>query len=91
MCALQRMLEINDYKTVWTIGHKVRKAMADRDATHKPAGLIEMDDSHYGTSKPGMRCCRAVGKAKLVVAVLTWIDTFIANMKGNIHGVYHIG
>jgi hypothetical protein len=39
------MLEINYYHTVWTIRHKVGKTMADRDATHKLASLIETDDS----------------------------------------------
>jgi len=32
MKSLQRMLEIKNYKTVWTMGHKIRKALADRDA-----------------------------------------------------------
>jgi hypothetical protein len=31
MLSLQRMLEIKSYKTVWVMGHKIRKAMADRD------------------------------------------------------------
>jgi hypothetical protein len=74
---LGRMLEINSYDTVWTIWHKVRKAMADRDATHKLAGLIEMDDPYFGTSKPGMRCRRAVVKAKLVVPLMLVRSLFV--------------
>jgi transposase-like protein len=74
MCSLQRMLEIKSYKTVWVMGHKVRKAMADRDAYYKLAGLIEMDDSYFGASKPGTRGRGAVGKAKVVVAVETGED-----------------
>jgi hypothetical protein len=30
------------------MGHKVRKAMADRDAQYSLVGLIEMDDSFFG-------------------------------------------
>jgi hypothetical protein len=45
VCPMGRMLEINSCDTVWTIWKKVLKTMADRDATPKPAGLIEMDDS----------------------------------------------
>ena len=74
MLALQRMLEIKTYKTVWTMGHKIRKAMAARDASYKLAGLIEMDDTYFGAPKPGKRGRGAAGKAKVVVAVETPAD-----------------
>lgn len=45
---MQRVLEIRDYKTAWLMAHKVRKAMADRDAGYSLAGLVEMDDSFFG-------------------------------------------
>ena len=45
MLSMQRMLEIKSYKTIWIMGHKIRQAMADRDAYYKLAGLIEMDDT----------------------------------------------
>ena len=41
MLSLQRILEIRTYKTVWVMGHKIRKAMAERDAGYKLAGLID--------------------------------------------------
>ena len=41
----ERILEIRTYKTVWVMGHKIRKAMAERDAGYKLAGLIELDDT----------------------------------------------
>jgi len=52
---MQRILEINDYKTAWLMAHKVRKAMSDRDSGYSLAGLIELDDSFFGPrgSKPG--------------------------------------
>ncbi len=71
MLSMQRMLEIKSYKTVWTMGHKIRPAMADRDADYKLAGLIEMDDTYFGAPKPGKRGRGAAGKAKGVVAVET--------------------
>ena len=71
MKSLQRMLEIKTYKTVWTMGHKIRKALADRDANYKLAGLIRMDDTYFGAPKPGKRGRGAAGKAKVVVAVET--------------------
>jgi hypothetical protein len=45
---MQRILAIRDYKTAWLMAHKVRKAMADRDAQYGLAGLIELDDSFFG-------------------------------------------
>jgi hypothetical protein len=71
MLSLQRMLEIKTYKTVWTMGHKIRQAMAERDAYYKLAGLIEMDETYFGAPKPGKRGGGAAGKAKVVVAVET--------------------
>jgi len=158
MLSLQRMLGIKSYKTVWVMGHKIRKAMAHRDAYYRLAGLIEMDDTYFGSSKPGKRGRGAGGKSIVVVAVevegskprfatmrqvgrlsaaeiqstftehlqqdwvvrtdgwpaygilnsaqgehqpvvtgsgrnavklLPWVHTVIANVKGNIRGVYH--
>ena len=45
---MQRILEIRDYKTAWLMAHKVRKAMADRDAGYSLAGLVELDESFFG-------------------------------------------
>ena len=53
MLSLQRILEIRTYKTVWVMGHKIRQAMAERDAGYKLAGLIEMDDTYVGGPKSG--------------------------------------
>jgi hypothetical protein len=37
MLSCQRMLGIKTYKTVWTMGHKIRKAKADRDCQYQLA------------------------------------------------------
>jgi hypothetical protein len=69
MLSMQRTLEIRTYKTVWAMGHKIRKALAGQDAHYKIAGLIEMYDAYFGAPKPG-KCCRgAAGRGKVVVAV----------------------
>ena len=69
MLSLQRMLKIKSYKTVWMMGHKIRKGMADRDAHYKLSGLFEMDDSYFGGSKPGKQGRGALGKVKVIVSV----------------------
>lgn len=45
---MQRLLDIKQYRTAWLMAHKIRKAMADRDARYSLAGLVEMDDSFFG-------------------------------------------
>jgi hypothetical protein len=45
---MQRLLDISLYRTAWLIAHKIRKAMADRDAGYSLAGLVEMDESFFG-------------------------------------------
>ena len=69
MLSLQRILDIKSYKTVWTMGHKIRKAMADRDVQYNLAGLVEIDDSYFGSRKPGKRGRGASRKSKVVVSV----------------------
>ena len=71
---MKRELEIKDYKTVWTMAHKVRKAMADRDARYKLAGLVEIDESFFGTSFSGKRGRGAEKKELVIVAVSIWTD-----------------
>jgi transposase-like protein/predicted RNA-binding Zn-ribbon protein involved in translation (DUF1610 family) len=71
---MKRELEIKDYKTAWTMAHKVRKAMADRDARYKLAGLVEIDESFFGASFSGKRGRGAEKKELVIVAVSIWTD-----------------
>jgi transposase-like protein len=56
------------------MGHKIRKAMAERDAYYTLAGIVEMDDTSFGAPKSGKRGRGAAGKATVVVAVETHKD-----------------
>ena len=69
MLSLQRMLGIKSYKTIWAMGHKIRKAMADRDELYRLVGLVEMDEVFIGPQKPGPPGRGAKGKATVVIAV----------------------
>lgn len=70
MKGLQRLLGIGSYQTVWTMAHKLRRAMAARDARYQLAGLVEVDDTYFGgKKKPGKRGRGAKGKSPVVVAV----------------------
>lgn len=74
IAGMQRELNIKDYKTIWVMAHKIRKAMGDRDSRYKLAGLVEIDESFFGPRKPGKRGRGAAGKSLVIVAVSTWID-----------------
>ena len=41
MTSLQRMPGLANYKTGWTMGHKIRKAMSEDDAQYELTGLIK--------------------------------------------------
>jgi len=69
MLGMQRMLDIKSYKTVWLMGHKIRKEMADRDGAYQLAGIIEMDDGFIGPKKKGKKGMGSKGKSKIIVSV----------------------
>lgn len=72
MKAIQRILGVGSYETVWRMTHKVRAAMAKRDANYKLAGLIELDESYFGKrSGGGKRGRGAPGKRAVMVALST--------------------
>ena len=50
--SLKKALEVS-YKTAWTMAHKIRKAMADRNGQHKLAGLVKIDDAYIGSPSEG--------------------------------------
>ena len=81
---LQKLLTINLYKTAWMMAHKIRKALADRDARYRLAGLIEMDDAYFGQRKePGKRGRGSENKARVIVSVKLdeWQNPLFANMR----------
>jgi transposase-like protein len=52
--AMQLMKEIGvSYVTAWTMQHKIRKAMEDRDQRYKLHGIIEVDEGYVGGAESG--------------------------------------
>ena len=49
---LKRELKIA-YDTAWTISHKIRKAMGNRDENYLLSGFVEIDESFFGTPSEG--------------------------------------
>jgi transposase-like protein len=65
---LARQLELS-YRAAWGLLHKLRKAMAARDANYTLTGSIEMDDAFFGGPASGKRGRGAANKTKVVVMV----------------------
>ena len=65
---LSKQLELG-YRTAWTMLHKLRKAMGERDERYNLTGSIEMDDAFFGGAAAGKRGRGAGNKSKVVVMV----------------------
>jgi transposase-like protein len=68
--AMQLCKEIGvGYRTAWTMQHKIRKAMEDRDQGYKLSGLVEVDEGYVGGEEHGKARQGRGAKSKSVVAV----------------------
>lgn len=50
---LQRQLNHKRYDTIWSLMHKIRIAMGNRDALYNLEGMIEFDEGYFGKSTSG--------------------------------------
>lgn len=57
------------YKSAWYMLHRIRKAMKDRDSQYLLKGLIQLDDSFFGSSTQGGKRGRGTEKAKVMVGL----------------------
>jgi hypothetical protein len=58
------------YDTAWTMSHKIRNAMKERDENYHLHGYIEMDEAFFGSpSKGESKRCRSTDKAPVVVGL----------------------
>ena len=65
---LERLLEI-PYSTAWTLLHKIRNAMEDRDSRYLLTHVVEMDETFFGGAAAGKRGRGAENKTQVIVAV----------------------
>jgi len=57
------------YDTAWTMSHKIRKAMGDRDANYLLSGTVDVDDSFFGAARVGSKRGRGTEKTAVVFGV----------------------
>jgi transposase-like protein len=59
------------YYVAWTMLHKIRRAMKDRDAGYELRGIIEMDESFFGSGAGSDKRGRGTNKTPVVVEAAT--------------------
>ena len=65
---LKRELKIA-YDTAWTMSHKIRKAMGERDSNYLLSGVVEMDDSFFGGAHAGSKRGRGTDKTPVIFSL----------------------
>jgi transposase-like protein len=66
--ALKRELDVA-YQTAWTMLHKIRKVMGDRDSRYQMAGIVEWDATYLGGPEEGGKRGRGTDKTPIQVAL----------------------
>ena len=67
--ALKRHLGIS-YPSAWLMQHKINRAMAQHDSTHRLRGTVQLDDAYLGGERAGGKCGRgSENKVPFVAAV----------------------
>jgi hypothetical protein len=71
-CELQRQLGHRRYDTVWSLMHRIRNAMGNRDSLYTLCGAIEFDEAYFSKATPeGIKLKRGKGsQRKQNVAVM---------------------
>jgi hypothetical protein len=64
---LQRVLGLGNYKTAWSLLHKLRRAMV-RPGRDRLSGVVEVDEAYWGAEESGVRGRRTVSRALIIVA-----------------------
>ncbi|AOY65968.1 IS1595-like element IS1595 family transposase [Xanthomonas euvesicatoria pv. euvesicatoria] len=73
MAALELMRHLGvNYKTAWRMKHKIMQVMAEREATRKLAGFVQIDDAYLGGERNGGKAGRgSENKQAFLIAVQT--------------------
>jgi len=67
---LSKKLDMS-YYVAWTMLHKIRRAMKDRDSAYELRGLVEMDDSFFGGGTGGDKRGRGTKKTPVIIEAST--------------------
>jgi len=57
------------YQTAWTMCHKIRHAMGERDEANKLEGIVELDEAFFGSPTEGGKRGRGTDKTAVIASV----------------------
>ena len=57
------------YQTAWSMCHKIRKAMSERDGSYTLSGKVELDDAFFGSPTEGGKRGRGTEKTAVLTSV----------------------
>jgi hypothetical protein len=64
-CELQRQLQHSRYDTVWSLMHRVRNAMGNRESLYNLEDMVEFDEAYFEIATPdGIKLKRGKGSQK---------------------------
>ena len=64
-CELQRQLGHKRYDTIWSLMHRIRNAMGNRDNQYKLKDMVEFDEAYFEKATPdGVKLKRGKGSQK---------------------------
>lgn len=89
---IQKQLGLKRYEPVWSMVHKLQKAMGNRDARYTLEGMIEFDEGYFTVEsteieqEKGIRGRGAVGKSNVaIMAESTILEDIETGKKSNHH------
>jgi transposase-like protein len=75
------------YDTAWTMSHKIRKAMGEREGLYLLQGIVEMDEGFFGSPDEGGKRGRGSDKTPVVVALSLGENGKPEHLKAQVLGV----
>lgn len=85
-CELQRQLGHKRYDTVWSLMHRIRNAMGNRDSRYTLSGMIEFDEGYFEKATPdGIKLKRGKGSQKQQNVAVMAESTFLEDLETGSH------
>lgn len=84
-CELQRQLGHKRYDTVWSLMHRIRNAMGNRDSRYTLEGMIEFDEAYFEKATPdGIKLKRGKGSQKQQNVAVMAESTFLEDLENKV-------
>ena len=83
---LQRQLEHSRYGTIWSLMHRIRNAMGNRDDLYALSGMVEFDEAYFEKATPeSIKLKRGKGSQKQQNVAVMAESTFLESLETGKH------